>query len=127
VCSAAQSAAGKAQTRRNADLYNKQLIKFWHCNQTKGGVTRISFVADRSGNMFDLQVVDSSGKESLDNAALKAVGSMVPMSDFGGEPGENYLFESVFDGKNVKTEYKGIRSFIMTVDDRLLRRPSRWG
>jgi hypothetical protein len=120
-----QTAVEKAHMRRNAGLYNQQLIKMWKLTGSKGGVSRISFLTDRVGNMFDLKVEHSSGNSTIDKAALKAVVAMVPMSDFGGESAVNYSFESTFSVSGVTTEYKGCKSFDPPVHDELLEKRQR--
>jgi hypothetical protein len=121
IISDGQTAAETSHMKRNAGLYNQQLTKMWAHSKKSRGITRITFVTDNVGNMFDLKIALSCGIPMVDKAALKAVGSMVPMRDFGGESDVNYLFESVFNVDHVKTEFKGRKPFQMpSLDDRHL-------
>jgi hypothetical protein len=122
ITSDGRTAAETSHMVRNADLYNQQLTKMWARSKKSKGITRITFMTDHVGNMFDLKILLSCGKPVVDNEALKSVGSMVPMRDFGGKSNVNYLFESVFSVDHVKTEFKGRKPFEMPFDDRPLRR-----
>jgi hypothetical protein len=118
-----RTAAETSHMRSNADLFNQQLTKMRARSKKSRGITRITFLTDNVGNMFDLKILLSCGIPKIDKEALKAVGSMVPMRDFGGKLNVNYLFESVFNVDHVKTEFNGRKSFEMpSLDDRPLRR-----
>jgi len=99
ITSDGRTAAETTHMRRNADLYNQQLTKMWARSKKNKGITRITFLTDNVGNMFDLKILLSCGKPVVDNEALEAVGSMVPMRDFGGKSDVNYLLapEDMFE------------------------------